>query len=86
MRNDTHLFYSGELTGTLNFNDNRFVLKLGSTRMVKIKCLVAPAQISFNGTSVDMDIKVGEEINLKLFQTSKVSVKGVGAKIRVWAY
>lgn len=89
MRNDTHLFYSGILTTTANYEDNSFKLKLGSTRMVKIKNETGgTVQISFNGgNDDDADVLNGEILTLEHFQTSKIAAKGPAASgLRIWAY
>jgi len=86
MRNDTHLFYSGIIAATANFADNAFKLKLGASRLVKIKVTGATAQISFNNNDVDADVLVGEELCLEHMQTAKISIRGAGASVRVWAY
>ena len=87
MRNDTHLFYSGDINPTADFADNYFQLQLGSTRMVKAIASGGVAELSFNnGRTVDVELKDGEEINLDDFQTQKISVRGAATSVRIWSY
>lgn len=87
MRNDTHLFYSGDINPTANFKDNYFQLKLGSTRMVKAIASGGVAELSFdNGAHSDAELKDGEELSLDDFQTQKISIRGTATSVRVWAY